>query len=90
MTLRSSYGTLMMKSFGDFPPTHDEIAFLEIMAMQMNTRTEQLRSTYIGIDHTDYLATAKGLVRALAVTNGTQETEDADVGDEGDLAGFFT
>lgn len=92
MTLRSSYGTMMMKSFREKKifPTLTEAAFLDIMAQQMNTSAEQLRSTYVGIDHTDYVDTARSLVGALAVATGAADVEDhAKKGDDHDISGFF-
>ena len=92
MTLRSSYGTIMMKSFREKKifPTVTEAAFLDIMAQQMNTSLEQLRSTYVDIDHTGYVDTARSLVRALAVATGAAEVEeDAEKRDDHEFSGFL-
>lgn len=93
MMLRSSYGTMMMHSYREKKifPNLDEAAFLDTLSTQMNTSVDQLRSTYIGLDHTDYLDTAKALIRALAVTTNPDDTEETIdlVENEDDAPGFF-
>lgn len=92
MDLRRSYARIMMKNYRDKSifPNHDETEFLEILASQMNTSVEQLRVTYIGIDTSDYFDTAKGLVRALALSTDIENTEDLDNSCARDeLSGFF-
>ena len=66
----------MMRSYRNMKmlTQRDEISFLEMLSMQMNTSVEQLRSTYVAIDHRDYLSTAKALIRALYVTTGEGNT----------------
>lgn len=73
-------------------PIFDETAFLDTLAMQMNTSVEQLRSTYVGLDNSDYTKTAKALIRALAVTTDPDDSNDTIglVEEVPNASGFFS
>ena len=83
----------MMQSYRrkEIFPTYDEAAFLDTLAMQMNTSVEQLRATYIGLDSSDYIDTARALIRALAVTTDPEASDDPIdcVEEKAETSGFF-
>ena len=67
MSLRSSYGTMMLQLYheGRVFKDLDEKSFLAKLGKVMNTSAEQLLTTYIGIDRCDFEDTAKKLVHVL-------------------------
>lgn len=78
LMLTSSYGMMMMHRSrrNELFPTYVEIVFLETLAIQMNTSFEELRSTYIGLDNSDYTETKKVLIRAFVVTSRREDSNE--------------
>ena len=82
MTLRSSYCTMMMKAYSQkrIFRNLDQEGFLMKLANVMNTSPEQLKTTYIGVDRSDFEDTAKELVSVLdiSLTDNNDENREAD------------
>ena len=67
MSLRSSYGTMMMAAYRDKRLFRglEEDAFLGILGKVMNTSVEQLMTTYIGVDRSEFEDSARELNKVL-------------------------
>ena len=84
MSLRSSYGTMMMQAYREKAIFQDldERAFITKLGKVMNTSTEQLMTTYVGIDRSDYEDTAKELVSVIARDEAESAGDDTSGTDE--------
>jgi len=76
--------------------TETEEGFLTILAKQMNTSIEQLRSTYVGMDSEDFTCTTRKLVAAMSasveeipITNTAEGSEDAESRNMSAVEAFF-
>ena len=67
MSLRSSYGTMMMQAYRDkrLFTDMDENTFLKVLGKIMNTSVEQLVTMYIGVDRTEFEHSARELNKVL-------------------------
>lgn len=77
MALRCSYRTMTMRAFREkriFPGLSED-DFLGILGKYMNTSPEQLKTTYIRIDRSDFESSARELVRVLDFGNGSSEDD---------------
>ena len=72
MSLRSSYGTMMMAAYRDKRLFTDleEDSFLALLGKIMNTSVEQLMTTYIGIDRSEFEQSAMELNKVLDLSDG--------------------
>lgn len=77
MSLRASYATWMLQRFRakEIFTGIDEEGFLDILAKQMNTSVEQLRTTYAGIDRDDFKGLAKQLIAAFELNDETGNSD---------------
>lgn len=93
MSIRPSYATMMYRAYSDGKvfSGKSKIEFLEAMAVLMNTSVEQLESTYIALDSSNFKLSAKEMARCFqGLMEGQSASEDegeVDVGDV-DEAGF--
>lgn len=73
MSLRSSYGTMMMAGYRDKRLFRglDEESFLGILGKIMNISVEQLMTTYIGVNRSEFEQSARELNRVLNLDEGT-------------------
>lgn len=93
--IRPSYATMMFRGWlgGQIHKNKNELQFLQHMAMMMNTSVEQLKTTYISIDHGDYDKTVKGMVTAFTnmAEDDSSDSEDSIKNGKGDSsAGHFS
>ena len=84
MSLRSSYGTMMMAAYRDKRLFRglDEESFLGILGKIMNTSVEQLMTTYIGVDRSEFEQSARELNRVLNLDEGTDGSGNVTDGDD--------
>ena len=72
ISLPSSYGTMMMAAYTDKRLFTDleEDSFLALLGKIMNTSDEQLITTYIGIDRSEFEQSAMELNKVLDLSDG--------------------
>lgn len=80
MNLRSSHCTMLMKAYRgkELFRNLTETEFLEMLGKSLNTSTEQLLTTYIGIDNSDYVEAAKQLVSIAGSNADTHADEEGE------------
>ena len=84
MSLRSSFGTVMMEAYRAqrMVKNLEENDFLAILGKVMNTSVAQLRTTYIGVDRTEFERAASEF-KKLYRTGGTSNGEEMEIENEG-------
>lgn len=85
MSLRSSFGTVMMGAYHDqrMFKNLEENEFLAILGKVMNTSVEQLRTTYIGVDRSEFEVAANEFNKVLYPTAGMSNRERMQTENEG-------
>lgn len=74
MSLRSSFGTSLMWAYQDreiFQNLSEE-QFLTVVGKIMNTSVEQLKTTYIGVDRSDFAGAARKMGKVISFTDDRQ------------------
>lgn len=84
MSLRASFATAMFSAFksGQLFKGRSQDFFFEHIASLMNTSVDQMKSTYISIDHLDFQDSARAIMKAM---NTLFSGEDADVDELGEI-----
>ncbi|KAI0560771.1 angiomotin [Gracilaria domingensis] len=89
MTLRTSFATVMLHDYRNGKFTRkgkklEEDKFLDLMAKQMNTSVEQLRTTYMSCHSQDFVEITALLTRHFCSLLGEESDDEDDLNEEYD------